>query len=242
MARTNEHQPSANNESDAEEDPWIKAITDQVWNRKMTAAEAINIITQKGKHDDNLDKPGDYVVIGTALSAKKHYPMPSMEGDVNEKNAPIWSLLLPDEETGTHTRPILRGDIVAETAIHTALGGDVNYVQQRLRTDLLLTPPADFYHGPTFGWEYDPESGGYIKTIHQKLAQAIASLPDNMHVGAADVTKSTGFDIEIPGEPGHFGSYDVHERIGSVPVRIRDVRQNMAGAAIRYLNYIPLPA
>ena len=70
--------------------------------------------------------------------------------------------------------------------------------------------------------------------------EATRSIPDGTHVGAVDFVRSDNFTVEIPEEPGHYGSPSVHERVGSLPISMGDARRNIARSAFRLVNYRPL--
>lgn len=220
MTRSLEH-PRASIE---DEDPWLKRITMQVQMDGRDPQEAIDEVIQKG----------DHLAIGTAVSSMLHHPMSAMRA-VTAVEKPHWTHRLPEG-----TPPILRASSLAGTAIHAAFGGDVNIMQQRVVTDRLLVPELDFYQGGTYGWEYNTETSEYDLLIHKRYEEDTKYIDPDTHIGDVDFVKRKGFTVRIPDEPGHFGSYDVHTRVGSIPITMGNARANMARHAIRYINYKPL--
>ena len=206
-------------------------ITRAVWQGEdgATAAKAI----------DEIIAGGDHLGIGTAVSSEFHFPGPSLVGYESIDSKPYWDFKILNE-TGPGAMPILRASSVTRTIIHTALGNDLNFPQQRLRTNNLLTPPGDFYHGAVCESEYDPEAGEYILKIHQGYKDETSIIPDDVVIAFADFVQKEDFTLRVRGEPGHYGSLHVHERIGSLPISMGDVRANMAASAIRYFTYNPL--
>jgi hypothetical protein len=201
------------------------------------AFEALEEITSKGRHGS---EPGDFVVVATAESSDFHYPMPALKAfePTEESGEPYWELRL-NEEGGVGGRPIVRGSVLAQTILHTGLGGDINIPQQRLHLGKLLMPLDSFYHGPTYGWRPLAEEE-YRLAVLKGYEEKTRHIPDSQVVAAADIVRGDGFTIEIPDEPGHFASYGVQERIGSIPITMGDTRRNLANSAIRYINYEPL--
>jgi hypothetical protein len=207
-----------------DEDPWLKQITLQVLHEGRDPQEAIEEVTEKGGH----------LAIGTAVSSKRHRPMPALRA-ITSVEKPYWTNRLPEG-----TPAILRASSIAGTAIHAAFGGDINILQQRAVTNNLLVPEAEFYQGGTYGWEFDPDAGAYVLIVHERYMDDTATIDNGTHIGNIDFVRRDHFDIQIPDEPGHFGSEQVHDRVGSIPITMGQARMNMGRHAIRYIGYRPL--
>lgn len=181
---------------------------------------------------------GDHLAIGGAFTREHHEPTPALRAHTEGVEL-HWSLVLPDEENKGTTQPVLRASAVAKTAIHSALG-NINDRLERIRTSQLITPPDKVYHGGTHGWEYEPNKDDYDLSIHKDVLARTALIADGTYIGVVDFVSRDGFDIDIPGEKGHFASLDTYRTLGSVPITMGLVRRNMGGFAVRHLQYEPL--
>lgn len=171
------------------------------------AREAAKIALEQGK-----------LLVGTAVSLEVHAPSILLSSDSGR-----WEPILQNERGGSV--PALRATSSADVAIWCGFGGDANVPLQRIVTPGArpILPESSAFDLGTFGWA---APRGYSQfRIHHDVPPFVEAWPDETAVGAIDIIDAPLVMHEHPEEPGNFFVYGSAQTIGSIVVRMGDVRE-----------------
>lgn len=192
----------------------FKELSERTKNGHITAIEAAALAVRHGAK-----------LIGTAQSRDGYTPTMLLSSHFrDEAGAPAWGLMQPTHRGGG--QPAIRASSVAETAVWAAYGGDPNQPLQRLCIDRSFLPNAEGYDFGTHGWRYDTDKGSYTLRAHQDLLRYTHDIDDETVVGDIDFVLPDERNVRsFEQEPGHVAIFTAQEVIGTLAVRMGDVRQ-----------------
>lgn len=195
----------------------IEALQETVERSKaghLTAHEAAALAVRHGAK-----------LIGTAQSKDGYTPSILLSSQYrDEAGNPHWKVWHANERGGA--TPAIYAGSVAETAVWGAFGGDANHPLQRLSIGRSFLSHPERYDFGTHGWRFDPDANSYVLRGHVDLLEQARTIDDDAIVGKIDLIDASGADVyDLPGEPGHSFVFSDLEVIGSLVVRMGDVRQ-----------------
>lgn len=170
------------------------------------AREATKIAREEGK-----------LLVGTAVSLDEHVPSLLLNADPGH-----WALLLQNTRGGA--TPAFRATTSPDIALWCGFGGNPNKPLQRIVTPGVrpILPETSQFDLGTFGW--DAPRGYNLFKLHHDIPPFVEGLSDDTVIGAVDIIDRPPHIAEQPGEPGNFFVYSTAQTIGSIVVRMGDVR------------------
>lgn len=155
------------------------------------------------------------VLVGTAVSMEVHKPTVPLSCDSGQWEPPTTEMQSPRA---------FRATSLPSVAIWSSYGGNVNVPFQRLVTNArpILPESSPCYLG-TFGW--DAIKGGMGFRLHPHIPATTEHLPDDTPIGAIDILSAQHDMRQQTSEPGNLFLLHDAPTIGSLIVRMGDVRQ-----------------
>jgi hypothetical protein len=192
----------------------LKELSERTKDGHITAGQAASLAMRHGA-----------MLIGTAQSKEGYTPSILLSSHFrNEEGAPEWGIMQPTHRGGA--RPAIRASSVVETALWAAYGGDSNHPLQRLCIDRSFLPNPERYDLGTYGWKYNADQDSYALRAHQDLMRHTRDMDDETVIGGMDLIVPNEADIrDFTQEPGHVVIFSQQEVIGTLAVRMGDVRQ-----------------
>lgn len=173
----------------------------------MGAHEAAEVALRSGK-----------LLVGTAVSLEAHTPTILLNADSGG-----WKLMHQNDRGGV--LPAFRATNSADIAVWCGFGGNPNIPLQRLITPGIrpIIPESSACDLGTFGWDA-PRLGPTAFKLHHESPAFTDGLSDREVIGAIDIVDAMACAREQSDEPGNFFVNDAANTIGTITVRMGDVR------------------
>lgn len=157
------------------------------------------------------------LLIGTAVSLEQHTSTILLDSDSGK-----WEPILQNDRG---VLPAFRATNSVDIAVWCGFGGNSNIPLQRMITPGVrpIIPDSSPFGLGTFGWE--APHGHIAFRLHQDSPSFTERLPDSEIVGAIDIIDTPDYAYEQQDEPGNFFVYGSALTIGTIAVRMGDVRR-----------------
>lgn len=158
------------------------------------------------------------LLVGTAVSLEEHVPSLLLSSDAGR-----WEPLLRNSRGGAI--PALRATGSADVAVWCGFGGNANIPLQRIVTPRVrpILPESSPFDLGTFGW--DAPQGYNQFRLHPDIPAFVEDLSDDTIIGAIDIINGAQTAHEHPNEPDSIFIEGSAQTIGSIVVRMGDVRE-----------------